>query len=89
MIGLTQSFLEFFSTYLVCFKIFDIDRDGVLSHIETVQMINVLLFVAKENKNSIIYKDLTKQEVINDLLTFTARKCNQTENGTESEEVLK
>ncbi|XP_017134812.1 ubiquitin carboxyl-terminal hydrolase 32 isoform X1 [Drosophila miranda] len=57
-----------------CFKIFDVDRDGVLSHEETMQMINVLLFVAKENRDSQQYKELTKQHVISDLLEFGQRK---------------
>ncbi|EDV97503.1 ubiquitin carboxyl-terminal hydrolase 32 isoform X2 [Drosophila grimshawi] len=57
-----------------CFKIFDVDRDGVLSHEETLQMINVLLFVAKENRDAQQYKDLTKQHVISDLLEFAQRK---------------
>ncbi|XP_030372424.1 ubiquitin carboxyl-terminal hydrolase 32 isoform X2 [Scaptodrosophila lebanonensis] len=57
-----------------CFKIFDVDRDGMLSHEETLQMINVLLFVAKENRDAHQYKELTKQHVINDLLEFAQRK---------------
>ncbi|XP_017843639.1 ubiquitin carboxyl-terminal hydrolase 32 isoform X1 [Drosophila busckii] len=57
-----------------CFKIFDVDRDGVLSHEETLQMINVLLFVAKENRDTQQYRELTKQHVISDLLEFAQRK---------------
>ncbi|KQS44270.1 ubiquitin carboxyl-terminal hydrolase 32 isoform X1 [Drosophila erecta] len=57
-----------------CFKIFDVDRDGVLSHEETLQMINVLLLVAKENREAQQYKDLTKQLVISDLLEFGQRR---------------
>ncbi|KAH8388821.1 hypothetical protein KR215_000251 [Drosophila sulfurigaster] len=57
-----------------CFKIFDVDRDGVLNHEETLQMINVLLFVAKENRDTQQYKELTKQHVINDLLEFAQRR---------------
>ncbi|XP_068142891.1 ubiquitin carboxyl-terminal hydrolase 32 isoform X1 [Drosophila tropicalis] len=57
-----------------CFKIFDVDRDGVLSHEETLQMINVLLNVAKENRDCQQFKDLTKDQVIGDLLEFVQRK---------------
>lgn len=59
---------------VVCFKIFDVDRDGVLNHEETLQMINVLLFVAKENRDSQQYKELTKQHIISDMLQFVQRK---------------
>ncbi|XP_020801966.1 ubiquitin carboxyl-terminal hydrolase 32 isoform X2 [Drosophila serrata] len=57
-----------------CFKIFDVDRDGVLSHEETLQMINVLLLVAKENRDAQQYAELTKQHVISDLLEFGQRR---------------
>ncbi|XP_037930663.1 ubiquitin carboxyl-terminal hydrolase 32 isoform X2 [Teleopsis dalmanni] len=60
-----------------CYKIFDIDQDGSLNHEETIQMINVLIFVAKENRNSNIYKDLKKQDVISDLLSFKTRKSEE------------
>lgn len=35
----------------VCFKVFDSDRDGVLSEEELGHMIDVLLFVCHENKS--------------------------------------
>jgi hypothetical protein len=35
----------------VCFKVFDSDRDGVLSGEELQHMIDVLLFVRHENKS--------------------------------------
>ncbi|XP_058975366.1 ubiquitin carboxyl-terminal hydrolase 32 isoform X3 [Musca domestica] len=57
-----------------CFKIFDVDSDGVLSHSETLQMINVLLYVAKENRNVDMYKDITKQEALRDIVNFTNQK---------------
>ncbi|XP_046807837.1 ubiquitin carboxyl-terminal hydrolase 32 isoform X1 [Lucilia cuprina] len=57
-----------------CFKIFDVDRDGILNHFETLQMINVLLFVAKENRNANMYKDITKQEALKDIVNFTTLK---------------
>ncbi|XP_061391651.1 ubiquitin carboxyl-terminal hydrolase 32 [Musca vetustissima] len=55
-----------------CFKIFDVDSDGVLNHAETLQMINVLLYVAKENRNVNMYKDITKQEALRDIVNFTS-----------------
>ncbi|XP_017089550.2 ubiquitin carboxyl-terminal hydrolase 32 isoform X2 [Drosophila bipectinata] len=57
-----------------CFKIFDVDRDGVLSHEETLQMVNVLLLVAKENREAEHYRELTMQHVISDLLEFGQRR---------------
>ncbi|XP_073841699.1 ubiquitin specific protease 32 isoform X2 [Musca autumnalis] len=57
-----------------CFKIFDVDSDGVLNHAETLQMINVLLYVAKENRNVNMYKDITKQEALRDIVNFTNQK---------------
>ncbi|XP_075159626.1 ubiquitin specific protease 32 isoform X2 [Haematobia irritans] len=63
-----------------CFKIFDVDSDGVLNHSETLQMLNVLLYVAKENRNANIYKDLTKQEALKDLANFTTKKTNSKDN---------
>lgn len=33
----------------VCFKVFDMDRDGVLSESEMKHMVDVLLFVREEN----------------------------------------
>lgn len=62
------------SLFAVCFKIFDVDSDGVLSHSETLQMINVLLYVAKENRNVDMYKDITKQEALRDIVNFTNQK---------------
>ncbi|XP_059216867.1 ubiquitin carboxyl-terminal hydrolase 32 isoform X1 [Stomoxys calcitrans] len=59
-----------------CFKIFDVDSDGVLNHTETLQMLNVLLYVAKENRNANHYKDLTKQEALKDLANFTTKKSS-------------
>ncbi|KAH8268808.1 hypothetical protein KR018_007576 [Drosophila ironensis] len=64
-----------------CFKVFDVDRDGVLSHEETLQMINVLLLVAKENRDAQQYRELTMQHVIGDLLEFGQRRSP---NGTPS-----
>lgn len=37
-------------------------------------MINVLIFVAKENRNINVYKDLTKQDALKDIVNFTTLK---------------
>jgi hypothetical protein len=46
-----SAFLVFFLSS-VCFKVFDIDRDGVLSEEELQHMVDVLLFVCHENKTA-------------------------------------
>lgn len=51
----------------VCFKVFDIDRDGVLNVQEISEMINILLFVAKESSNSTQLKSLTYVQVFDEL----------------------
>lgn len=52
----------------VCFKIFDIDRDGVLNYDEIDQMTDILMFVAKENAQ---YSEMfSKQAVLNDIVNF-------------------
>lgn len=38
--------------YTVCFKIFDMDRDNTLNSQELEHMIDILLYVAKENKHN-------------------------------------
>lgn len=52
---------------LVCFKVFDIDRDGVLNVQEISEMINILLFVAKESSNSTQMKNMTYVQVFEEL----------------------
>jgi hypothetical protein len=47
----TKSAFFFFFFSPVCFKVFDIDRDGVLSEEELQHMVDVLLFVCHENKS--------------------------------------
>lgn len=51
----------------VCFKVFDIDRDGVLNAQEIAEMINILLYVAKESSNSAQTKHLTYAKVFDEL----------------------
>ena len=36
--------------FLVCFKVFDVDRDGVLSRVELRDMVVALLEVWKDNR---------------------------------------
>lgn len=55
------------------------DRDGVLNNLETLQMINVLLFVAKENRNANMYKDLTKQDALKDIFSFSSIRSEQSQ----------
>lgn len=45
---LTSLHKSFFS--LVCFKVFDVDRDGVLSRVELRDMVVALLEVWKDNR---------------------------------------
>lgn len=52
----------------VCFKIFDIDQDGVLNYAEIDHLTDILLFVAKENSQS--SEGFSKQAVLNDIVNF-------------------
>ena len=49
-----------------CFKVFDVDRDGVLNYAEIKQMIDILTFVAKET-NLNVYKTVTSEKMLTDL----------------------
>lgn len=53
--------------FSVCFKIFDIDRDGVLDAKEIAEMINILLLVAKEGSASMAVRSLSYDQVYNEL----------------------
>lgn len=55
------------SPFSVCFKIFDIDRDGVLDAKEIAEMINILLLVAKESSASTAVRSLSYDQVYNEL----------------------
>uniref|UniRef100_A0A182SNV5 EF-hand domain-containing protein n=1 Tax=Anopheles maculatus TaxID=74869 RepID=A0A182SNV5_9DIPT len=61
-----------------CFKVFDIDRDGVLSFAEIRQMIDILLSVARE-ANAGVYRNLNHERVLAELY----RRATQ---GSESKE---
>lgn len=58
----------------VCFKIFDIDQDGVLNYAEIDHLTDILLFVAKENAQS--SEGFSKQAVLNDIVNF-GKKNNE------------
>lgn len=51
----------------VCFKVFDIDSDGILNMEEITEMINILLFVSKESSSNTNSKNYTYEEVLADL----------------------
>uniref|UniRef100_A0A8W7PLD4 ubiquitinyl hydrolase 1 n=1 Tax=Anopheles coluzzii TaxID=1518534 RepID=A0A8W7PLD4_ANOCL len=55
-----------------CFKVFDIDRDGVLSFVEIRQMVDILLSVARES-NAAIYRNLTHERVLAELYRRATR----------------
>lgn len=52
---------------LVCFKVFDIDRDATLSFDEIKEMVKILIFVAQESNNSSSFKDVTAGEVLSEM----------------------
>lgn len=58
-----------------CFKVFDTDRDGLLSFAEVHQMIDILLSVAKDTSNG-VFKNLSYEQVVRELYT---RKCRKNE----------
>jgi len=64
----------FFILLLVCFKVFDTDRDGVLNFVEIKQMVNILTFVAKESSNSNIYKNIIADDIIVELYNRSTKK---------------
>ncbi|CRK98075.1 CLUMA_CG011444, isoform A [Clunio marinus] len=53
-----------------CFKIFDNDRDGILNSGEVNQMITIMLIVAKECCMTNSYKNVTFDQIIDDLRKF-------------------
>jgi ubiquitin carboxyl-terminal hydrolase 6/32 len=53
-----------------CFKIFDIDRDGVLNFTEIEQMVDILLLVAKESVNFNLFKNATFDQVMMELYSY-------------------
>lgn len=62
--------MDFNFIYLiaVCFKVFDVDSDGVLNVDEIKDMIHILISVSKENSSSNSNsKNYTYEQVLNDL----------------------
>ncbi|XP_055373307.1 ubiquitin carboxyl-terminal hydrolase 32 isoform X2 [Condylostylus longicornis] len=57
-----------------CFKIFDLDRDSLLNFNEVNQMIDILMFVARESSSANDYERITKNNVLNDLIRFVRKK---------------
>lgn len=57
-----------------CFKVFDIDRDGVLNFGEVGKMVDILLFVAKET-NAACYKNLTSKQMMGELYQRANELC--------------
>uniref|UniRef100_A0A2M4A0P1 ubiquitinyl hydrolase 1 n=1 Tax=Anopheles triannulatus TaxID=58253 RepID=A0A2M4A0P1_9DIPT len=69
-----------------CFKVFDIDRDGVLSYAEVRQMIDILLSVGLEaNANG--YRGLTQQKVLAELYRRTRQDSAAQEEDVKEDEV--
>uniref|UniRef100_W4VR89 ubiquitinyl hydrolase 1 n=1 Tax=Corethrella appendiculata TaxID=1370023 RepID=W4VR89_9DIPT len=66
-----------------CFKIFDTDRDGVLSFSEIEQMIHILILVAKESNNN-VYRNLQYEQVLNELYKRTIRKSSYSNSSEET-----
>lgn len=52
---------------IVCFKVFDMDRDGVLNFNEIKEMIDILIYVAKESSNSSNFRNFTAENVLAEL----------------------
>ncbi|XP_063695674.1 ubiquitin carboxyl-terminal hydrolase 32 isoform X2 [Culicoides brevitarsis] len=69
-----------------CFKVFDTDRDGVLSFTEVEQMIETLMSVAKEIGNG-AFKHLNRDQVLRELHMRRVTKVNSSEGGEEITEI--
>ncbi|XP_053661152.1 ubiquitin carboxyl-terminal hydrolase 32 [Anopheles marshallii] len=67
-----------------CFKVFDIDRDGVLSFVEIRQMIDILLSVARE-ANVSVYRNLNHDKVLAELYRRATKGNRCKENASEAE----
>lgn len=52
---------------IVCFKVFDMDRDGVLNYNEIKDMIDILIYVAKESSNSSNFRNITAENILAEL----------------------
>lgn len=61
-----------------CFKIFDIDRDGILNEKEIEQMVQVLLLVSKES-NSSLYRNYSHDQIMQELYKNTMKGVTSVE----------
>ncbi|GAB0091632.1 ubiquitin carboxyl-terminal hydrolase 32 [Sergentomyia squamirostris] len=59
-----------------CFKVFDTDRDGVLSHDELREMVDVLIFVAQESNGSVAFRNITHDIVMKELAGRAGENTN-------------
>lgn len=66
-----------------CFKVFDVDRDGVLNVQEMSEMINILLFVAKESSSTVQIKSLTYTQVLDELRERTVNSASKSTKASE------
>lgn len=71
-----------------CFKVFDTDRDGILNLNEIHQMINILIFVAKECSNSHLFKNITFNQVLSQLYNRVNNNSKNDQDNSSSEEDL-
>uniref|UniRef100_A0A1L8DSS4 ubiquitinyl hydrolase 1 n=1 Tax=Nyssomyia neivai TaxID=330878 RepID=A0A1L8DSS4_9DIPT len=60
-----------------CFKVFDTDRDGILSHDELRQMVDILLFVAQESNNFAFFRNMTCDIVMKELAERAVKKATE------------
>ncbi len=65
----------------VCFKVFDMDRDGVLNYNEIKEMIDILIYVAKESSNSSSFKNITAENVLVELYQRVSKGSLTMDNG--------
>lgn len=68
-------FLYFKISFAVCFKIFDMDRDNLLNAPELQHMIDILLFIAGENRKTTAQNEECYGKLLDDL----KRRLNEEE----------
>ncbi|KAJ6636569.1 Ubiquitin carboxyl-terminal hydrolase 32, partial [Pseudolycoriella hygida] len=59
-----------------CFKVFDMDRDGVLNFNEIKDMIDILIYVSKESSQSNAFKKITAEIVLAELYQRISKGAN-------------
>lgn len=77
-VSLVQQIFIYLSCLLivVCFKVFDMDRDGVLNFNEIKDMIDILIFVAKESSNSSSFRNVTAENMLTELSQRVSKGCS-------------